>query len=100
MGDDKTGGVNGGGGSSGKVGGLGAAASTGVGSSKSSCGKGGSGSATVGLGYYAGWIFCTYVPYASDSLLDSPDQCDHFDTPLAPSNRVVVALEGLQVLAI
>ena len=55
---------------------------------------------TVGLHCYAFWIFCTYVPYASDGLLDSPDQCDHFDTPLPPSNRMVEALEGVQVLAI
>ena len=55
---------------------------------------------TVGLGCYAGWNFSTYVPYASDGLLDSPDQCDHFDIPLALSNRLVVALEGLEVLAI
>ena len=55
---------------------------------------------TVGLGCYAGWIFCTYVPYASDGSLDSPDQYEHFDTSLAPSNRMVEALEGVQVLAI
>ena len=47
---------------------------------------------TVGLGCYAGWNLCTYVPYASDGSLDSPDQCKHFDTSLPPSNRRVKAL--------
>ena len=55
---------------------------------------------TVGLGCYAVWNLCTYIPYASDSSLDSPDQCKHFGTSLAPSNRLVVALEGVQLPAI
>ena len=55
---------------------------------------------TVGLDCYAGWNFCTYVPYASNGLLDRPDQNDHFDIPMALSNCLVVALEGLEVLAI
>jgi hypothetical protein len=55
---------------------------------------------TVGLYCYAFWNFCTYVPYASDGSLDSPDQYEHFDTSLAPSNHMVEALEGVQVLAI
>ena len=55
---------------------------------------------TVGLGCYAGWILCTYVPYASDGSLDIPDQCEHFDNSLAPSNHLVVTLEGVQVIAI
>ena len=32
--------------------------------------------------------------------LDSVDQYKHFDTSLAPSNLMVEALEGVQVLAI
>ena len=55
---------------------------------------------TVGLNYYAGWNLYTYVPYVSDSSLDSPDQYENFDTSLALSNRMVEALEGVQVLAI